>query len=191
MAELVLASQSPRRRELLKLIKEDFVICPDDSPEIVDEKLSPWELVLNLSMVKCINVSEKFSDDAVVIGADTVVAIDDTILGKPDSVEDAYSMLKSLSGNKHSVYTGVSVMCRKTGKVINFYEKTDVFFYELSDEEIKKYIETKEPMDKAGAYGIQEKGGLFVKKVDGDYNNVVGLPVARLARILNNEFDLN
>ena len=191
MAQLVLASQSPRRKELLKLISEDFTICPDDSPENADESLLAHDYVLTLSMEKCMNVAEKFDDEAIVIGADTVVVADGKILGKPQSEDDALNMLKALSGNIHSVYTGVTVMSRGEHKVISFFEKTDVHFYELTEEEIKRYIKTKEPMDKAGAYGIQEKGALFVKKIDGDYNNVVGLPVARLARVLNEEFNLN
>lgn len=191
MAKLVLASKSPRRKELLRLISEDFIICPDDSPENADESLSPNEYVTALSMEKCMNVAEKFDEEAVVIGADTVVVANGKILGKPASEEDAGEMLKILSNNMHSVYTGVAVMCRAKNKLISFFEKTDVYFYELTEDEIRNYIATKEPMDKAGAYGIQERGALFVKKVDGDYNNVVGLPVSRLARILKEEFYLN
>jgi len=191
MAELVLASQSPRRNQLLKLISEDFIVFPDDSPENADDTLAPHEYVSALSLTKCINVAEKFDEKAVVIGADTVVVLNKKILGKPLSEEEAETMLKELSGNMHSVYTGVTVMCKAQNKVISFYEKTDVYFYGLSGEEIKNYVATKEPMDKAGAYGIQEKGALFVKKIDGDYNNVVGLPIARLARTLRDEFNLN
>ena len=190
MAELVLASQSPRRKQLLKLISEDFVVFPDDSPENADESLTPQEYVSNLSLTKCINVAEKFDEESIVIGADTVVVFNKKILGKPLSEEKAENMLKELSGNMHSVYTGVTVMCKAQNKVISFCEKTNVYFYGISEEEIKKYIATREPMDKAGAYGIQEKGALFVKRIDGDYNNVVGLPIAKLARILRDEFDL-
>lgn len=189
MNKLVLASQSPRRKELLKLISDEFIVHPDNSPENADKTLSPHEYVSVLSMEKCMNVAEKFEEDAVVIGADTVVTAEGRILGKPSSEENAVSMLKALSGKVHSVYTGVTVMCRAQSKVITFYEKTDVHFYELTDAEINSYVATKEPMDKAGAYGIQERGALFVKKVDGDYSNVVGLPVARLARILRDEFN--
>lgn len=191
MSVLVLASQSPRRRELLKLITEDFIICPDDSPENASLGLKPCEYVSVLSKEKCLNVSKKFSDDSIVIGADTVVVSKGEILGKPSNEDEAKNMLKMLSDDFHTVYTGVCIVRKSDNKCISFFEKTDVYFYKLSDDEISRYVQTKEPMDKAGAYGIQEKGALFVKKVEGDYNNVVGLPLARLARVLRDEFYLN
>ena len=189
MSELVLASQSPRRRELLKLISDNFTVFPDDSEENAPLSLAPDKYVLKLGLDKCRNVAAKFPDTSIVIGADTVVALDGKIFGKPRNKQEAENMLKALSGNIHSVYTGVTVMQKSEGKIISFCEKTDVCFYKLSDEEIKRYIETNEPMDKAGAYGIQGKGALLVEKVSGDYNNVVGLPVARLARIFRDEFN--
>lgn len=190
MSKLILASQSPRRRELLKLICEDFEIRPDNSPEKADKSLPPHEFVSALSMEKCKNIAKVSDENKIVIGADTVVAAEGKILGKPSDRQDAENMLKLLSGNIHSVYTGVTVMCRAKNKTVTFFEKTDVYFYELSEDEIKSYVRTNEPMDKAGSYGIQGKGALFVKKIDGDYGNVVGLPVARLARVLREEFNL-
>lgn len=189
MAQLILASQSPRRRELLKLISSDFIVCPDDSLEKADSSLSPDKYVLKLAADKCKNVACMFPDTSIVIGADTVVALEGKIFGKPHDKQDAENMLKALSGNKHSVYTGVTVMQKSENKIVSFCEKTDVYFFKLDDEDIKRYVLTGEPMDKAGSYGIQEKGALFVEKICGDYNNVVGLPIARLAKILKNEFN--
>ena len=147
------------------------------------------EIVCCLAEQKCFNVADKFDDEYIVIGADTVVAADEKILGKPKDEDEAKKMLRFLSGRCHSVYTGVCVMQKSVKKAVTFFEKTDVYFYDLSDEEINRYVATGEPMDKAGAYGIQEKGGLFVKKTVGDFNNVVGLPAGKLFKILKKEFD--
>lgn len=176
---IILASQSPRRYELMKLTGFEFVVKPSEADENISEKLSPEETVKVLSMRKALVLK---NDDDIIIGADTVVAIDGEILGKPKDKEEAFCMLKKLSGRTHSVFTGVTVL--KNNKSETFFEETKVTFYDISDEEIKNYVETKEPLDKAGAYGIQEKGGLFVKKIDGDFNNVVGLPMSRLFRVL-------
>lgn len=176
---LILASKSPRRKELLSLITEDFIIKTADVDETLPAKITPSRAVEYLSRIK----ADPFkSDEDIVIGADTVVAVDDTILGKPADRENAFSMLKLLSGKEHSVFTGVTVI--KGEKSSTFSVETRVKFYNLSDEEINAYINTGEPFDKAGGYGIQGKGSLLVEKIDGDYFNVVGLPVSRLNRCL-------
>lgn len=176
---IILASQSPRRQELLKLITSDFEIKVSNVDEILPDKIMPKEAVMYLSKIK----AEPFADsDDIVIGADTVVALDGKILGKPKSEENAKEMLKFLSGRTHSVFTGVTLASDKKTKT--FAVETKVKFFELTNEEIDAYIKTKEPFDKAGAYGIQGYGSLLVEKIDGDYFNVVGLPVSTLAREL-------
>lgn len=178
---LILASQSPRRRELLKFICEDFIIKSTDVDETLPDGISPEDAVLYLSKIK----AEPFrSEENTVIGADTVVATDGKILGKPSDKNEAISMLRALSGKTHSVFTGVTII--KGSKEESFFCETKVKFYELSDEMIDSYIKTNEPFDKAGAYGIQGYGCLLVEKIDGDYFNVVGLPVSRLNRSLLN-----
>lgn len=176
----ILASKSPRRKELLKYITEDFTVKTADVDETLPENISPSDAVLYLSKIK----AEPFKNEKdIVIGADTVVAINGKILGKPLDTADAQKMLRRLSGKTHSVFTGVTVI--KGGKETSFFCETKVTFFDLSDEEIENYIKTKEPLDKAGAYGIQGFGSLLVKKIDGDYFNVVGLPVSKLNRLLN------
>lgn len=176
---IILASQSPRRYELMKLTDFEFIVKPSDADESISGNLSPQEIVKELSFRKAKAIQ---SENDIIIGADTVVSIDGEILGKPKDKNDAYNMLKKLSGRTHSVFTGVTVL--KNEKTETFCEETKVKFYDITDEEINSYIETKEPFDKAGAYGIQQRGGLFVEKIDGDYNNVVGLPMAKLLQVL-------
>ena len=176
---IILASASPRRRELLSYVCE-FEVRPTDCDESCDIA-SPEEFVRELSRRKALACAAEAGD--IVIGADTVVAIDGEILGKPKDAEDAKNMLRKLSGRTHSVFTGVTVV--KDGEAHTFAERTDVTFFELSAETIDRYVASKEPCDKAGAYGIQGKGCLLVEKINGDYFNVVGLPVARLSRLLN------
>ncbi len=176
---IILASASPRRRELLSQIC-DFTVMVSDCDEncsITD----PETLVCELSLRKARSI--KVSAEDIVIGADTVVAVDGKILGKPHSRQEAKEMLSALSGKTHSVFTGVTVV--KGSMVHTFTERTDVTFYELSEELIDRYVESGEPMDKAGAYGIQGKGCVLVQGISGDYFNVVGLPVARLYRVLD------
>ncbi|MGN0530280.1 MAG: Maf family protein [Eubacterium sp.] len=176
---IILASKSPRRQELLKLITEDFVVKSASVDEALPSGIEPCEAVLYLSRIK----AEPFkSENDIVIGADTVVALGNEILGKPENDEDAARMLKMLSGKEHNVFTGVTVS--KNGKSRSFYEKTAVKFFDLTNDEINAYVATGECSDKAGAYGIQGKGSLLVEKITGDYFNVVGLPVARLYREL-------
>lgn len=178
--KLILASASPRRKELLEKIGLPFEILPAKGEEIITKKL-PWEVVEELSFQKAKEISDLQTENCIVIGADTIVARDTKIMGKPKSEEDAFAMLSDLSGDQHQVYTGVTLI--KTGeetKTVTFAEKTEVFFYPMSEREIRDYIATKDPMDKAGAYGIQGDFAIHVKKIDGDYYNVVGLPIGRL-----------
>lgn len=179
---LILASKSPRRIELMTLAGFDFLSVPAVKEEKITGGTSPSDAVLMLSRQKAEEIAEKYPYNTV-IGADTVVALGNEIMGKPENEQDAFNMLKKLSGKTHTVLTGVCVI--SPDKQINFYEKTEVEFYPLGDDEIRQYIASGEPMDKAGAYGIQEKGAMFVKRINGDFYNVVGLPVARLARELN------
>lgn len=171
MRQIVLASGSPRRHELLKYIVEQFEILPSDIEEIAEG--SPKEQVIKLALDKAGDIAGK-RPDAVVIGADTLVAIGDMVLGKPKDKADAARMLKQLSGNTHCVYTGLAVIA--DGKVETRCVATEVKFNEMSDDEISEYIDTGEPMDKAGAYGIQGYGGKFIDRIDGCYFNVMGLP---------------
>ncbi|MDE7399792.1 MAG: Maf family protein [Oscillospiraceae bacterium] len=180
---MILASQSPRRRELLGFICSEFEVIPAVGEEIIPEKATPAEAVLALSRQKAEEIAAKFPNETV-IGADTVVSIDGEILGKPRDEQDAVDMLKRLSGRVHSVFTGVCVVF-PDGRAENFAEETKVEFYPLSEREIADYIATGDPMDKAGAYGIQERGAKNVKGIVGDFYNVMGLPVSRLYRILN------
>ena len=170
----------------MSLITEDFRIIPAKSEEVLPEKISPEDAVVLLSEQKAEEIYRENRGE-IIVAADTVVAIDGRILGKPADEKDAFAMLKTLSGRAHEVFTGVCVIFAN-GRKERFFEETKVEFYELSDGEIAEYIKSGEPMDKAGAYGIQGKGALLVKRIDGDYFNVVGLPVARLLRVLKGEF---
>ena len=178
--KVVLASASPRRKELLSLIFNEYDIRPADCDEALPEGIKAQEAVEYLSLIKNKATVEICDKKSLVISADTVVAVDGEILGKPQDKEDARRMISLLSGREHQVFTGVTLSLN--GKFKTFSEKTDVVFYTLTDKEIEDYISTDEPYDKAGAYGIQGKAGLLVKAVNGDYYNVVGLPVARLKR---------
>ena len=179
--KLVLASASPRRQELIQLLGLRAEIHPSGIAEDVTEA-DPSLLVQKLAFRKAEDVAKQYPKDYLVIGADTVVFFEDRILGKPKNEEDAYRMLSVLSGRTHRVYTGVSLHFQ--GKKMGFYEKTEVQFARLTEREIWDYIESKEPMDKAGAYGIQGRFAPFVKGIAGDYYNVMGLPLARLYQAL-------
>ncbi len=189
---IILASNSPRRRELLEMIGLKFDIIADNTPEPMNCDKAPDEIVCELAEFKGNNVSKKLesAEGAIIIAADTVVAVDNEILGKPSDTQDAMNMLLKLSGKMHCVYTGVYVLDTDTDKRISFYEKTEVFFKKLDIDEINDYINTREPLDKAGAYGIQNLGSLFVEKINGDYFNVVGLPLSRLGRVLKEDFGI-
>ncbi len=176
MKHIILASASPRRKEILELADLKFDIMPSDAQEITT-KTVPNEVVMELASIKAKDIYEKSEKQSMVVGADTVVAYQGQILGKPADKADAKRMLTMLSGQTHEVYTGVCVI--EDGKTKTFYEETKVTFYEISDEQIDHYIKTGEPMDKAGSYGIQGKAAVFIKGIEGDYYNVVGFPIAR------------
>ena len=180
MKHLILASGSPRRRELMSQVGLDFTVVTSDADENIRE-MEPEDYVRELSSIKAQSVLEQYADKddpVIVIGADTIVYHKGEILTKPKDEEDAFRILKSLEGQIHQV-----TIC-STHKNVSFYEKTDVWVYDMTDEEIRDYISTGEPMDKAGAYGIQGKFAAYIKGIEGDYNNVVGLPVARLVHEL-------
>ncbi len=180
--KIILASNSPRRKELLKQADIDFEVISADVEEVTD-KTNPKDVVEDLSFIKANAVANKYPGRTI-LAADTVVAFQGKILGKPVDEQDAYKMLSMLSNNTHEVYTGVTIISDE-GVVNTFSECTKVTMYDNSDELIDMYIKTKEPMDKAGSYGIQGKGAVLVKEIQGDYNNVVGLPLAKVFRTLN------
>ncbi len=181
MKKLILASASPRRRELIKLISDNVLCVSSGEDETLPDGISASETAQFLARLKAQSVVKAYPEDFV-IGCDTVVVLEDEILSKPVDEEDAFNKLRALSGKTHKVVTGCALI--KGEQIHTFSETTQVEFYPLSHEEIRRYIATKEPMDKAGAYGIQGAGSLFVKGIQGDYFNVVGLPVARLSREL-------
>ena len=179
MKKIILASASPRRRELLSLADIKYSLCIKNVDETVPEGLTPEEGAEYTAEQKTLPVSEA-NPDAIVIGADTIVVQDGEIFGKPKDEEDAKRMLIRLSGKEHQVITGV---CLAAGDVkVKFHETTTVKFHKLEREEINRYVKSGEPMDKAGAYGIQGRGCLLVESIDGDFYNVVGLPIARVVR---------
>ena len=186
--KIILASKSPRRKELLELLNVDFEIISADIDETIDPTLPISDEIARLSFEKACEVAKHISDDAVIISADTIVELNGKVMGKPKDELDAAKMLKSLSGNTHNVLTAVTVM---RGKKHNTQVVTTaVTFRKLEDTEIFDYIKTKEPMDKAGGYGIQGIASKFVSRIDGDYYSVVGLPVCTLSVMLK-DFDIN
>ncbi len=190
MKRLILASASPRRRDLLWQIGWQPEICPGTGEENPREEL-PEEMVKELSRAKCLEVAGKTQGEALVLGADTVVSQAGEVLGKPKDAEEAARMLKSLQGNTHQVFTGVTlaeVLEGGIGRIVTFAERTLVELYPMTQEEIQEYISTGQPFDKAGAYGIQGYFARYVKRIDGDYNNVVGLPVAALYQNMARHF---
>ena len=182
-SRIILASASPRRQELLTQIGLPFEVCPSEWEEVTDKEL-PEEVVQELSYHKAMEVYERnvTEEGTVVIGADTIVACGGQILGKPGTRERAEEMLGKLQGGTHQVYTGVAFVWKEKGRTetAGVYECTDVRVYPMTEEEIRCYVETGEPMDKAGAYGIQGGFAAFIQGICGDYNNVVGLPVSRV-----------
>lgn len=178
--KIILASASPRRKELLGKTGLKFEIIPAKGEETVTKTL-PWEVVEELSFQKAKEIADIQTEDCIIIGSDTIVAKGEEIMGKPKDEADAFRMLSEIAGNVHQVYTGVTLI--RTGvdpKEITFAEKTEVHLYPMSEEEIKAYIATKDPMDKAGAYGIQGDFAIHVKGIEGDYYNVVGLPIGKV-----------
>lgn len=180
---VVLASASPRRRELLEMLGvKDFVICPAKGEEKLAFEQSPDNIVCSLSAAKAQEVRESCGDDDIIIAADTIVWSDGSVFGKPETENEAKLMLSSLSGKSHEVYTGVTVI--KGDKIISEAECTKVHFRKLEEAEIDAYVSSGEPMDKAGAYGIQGKASLFAEGIEGDFFNVMGLPLCRLGKML-------
>ena len=178
--KLILASASPRRKELLAKTGLSFDIIPTKGEETIT-KIIPAEVVMELSLQKAKEIADLQTEDCIVIGADTIVAKGDTIMGKPKDEADAFRMLDMISDDCHQVYTGVTII--RTGEqaeTLTFAEKTDVYLYPISEKDIRAYIESGDPMDKAGAYGIQGDFAVHVKGIQGDYYNVVGLPIGRV-----------
>lgn len=178
---IILASQSPRRKELLQRILPEFKIVPAEIDEKVSESDTPVEYVQKMAREKAQQVAKNHPND-LVIGCDTIVTLDNKILGKPASREDGFNMLTELSGKTHAVYT--SIVLLKNNQELATTVPAKVEFYELSDQEINSYLETDEYIDKAGAYGIQGQGALFVKQIEGDYYSIMGLPIGTLYRML-------
>ncbi len=181
MKKIVLASASPRRKEILEQIGLSFDIIPSTCSEVITKNI-PKDIVEELACQKAQEIFEKVGESSIVIGADTIVVSNNKIMGKPKDEEDAFNMLNELQANTHVVYTGVCVFVKENEliKKLVFSEATNVSMYPISKKQILDYIATKEPMDKAGAYAVQGKFAIYIKKIDGDYNNVVGLPIARL-----------
>jgi len=187
--QVILASGSPRRKELLKLIGVEFEIITSNKEEIITST-NPEEVVKELSMMKAEDVAEGISGPALIIGADTVVAHNGRILGKPKDREDAIRMISSFAGDEHYVYTGVYIIKKEADgsvKNISFAEGTKVTVYPMTEEEIKRYADSGEPMDKAGAYAIQGLFAPYIKRIEGDYYNIVGFPIAGIYQRLKAE----
>jgi septum formation protein len=181
--KIILASTSPRRKELARTMGLDFEIVPSNYEEDMTKKLKPKEMVLEFSEGKASDVAKKFTE-GIVIGVDTIVVFNGKKIGKPKSDEQAFEMLKSYSGKKQQVYSGVCLIDCKTKKKIKDFEVTEVYFKKLEDEEIRNYLKTGEHKDKAGAYGIQDLSSIFIKKINGCYFNVMGFPIYNIYKNL-------
>lgn len=189
---LILASKSPRRKEILQDAGLDFEVIVSHTDESVPAGTLPFDAVMQISQRKAQAVKNVLGDKAknkIILSADTVVVIDNEIIGKPKDQEDAFSILSRLSGKRHVVYTGFTII--KDDFLYSDFESTNVYFRQLSDREIMSYIKSGEPMDKAGAYGIQHKGALLVNKIHGDYFNVVGLPINKIAVTFYEKLGIN
>lgn len=187
---IILASASPRRKEILENVNVKFTVVASNIDEVILDNEPPKELVMRLAFEKCMDVAKK-NEDALVIGADTIVVMDDQILGKPKNEEDACNMIELLSNKKHQVITGISLINLSLDKKVIDYVVSEVTFKDLSKETIRDYINTKESLDKAGAYGIQGYGSLLVESISGDYFNIVGLPISRISDLLKEHFNVN
>lgn len=175
--ELILASGSPRRQELLRMLGLIFSVHAPEIEENISQNESPEKIVIELSKQKALHVA-KFHANAYVVAADTIVLLEGRILGKPNDENDAFNMLQALSGKTHEVFTGYTIVAKPENESASGYERTAVTFHELHATEIHAYIASKSPLDKAGAYGIQDAGALFVKRIDGCFYNVMGFPLA-------------
>lgn len=185
---LVLASQSPRRKHLLSMLGWTFSVCPCEKEEVIPPNVSPAQVVMALATQKALFVAQK-QPEALVLAADTVVVLDDVILGKPRDDNHAIEMLNTLSGRSNTVYTGICLANHTSGRIVTQVERSDVFFYPMSEQEIRRYVASGAPLDKAGAYGIQDDwGALFIERIEGDYYNVMGLPLHLLYKTLTQSF---
>jgi len=189
MKKIILASASPRRSELLKSMGFNFDIIPSEIDENIEDNLFSYEIIEKLAVEKAQNIAEQINYSAIIIGSDTVVVVDNKVLGKPKDKTDAENMLKNLSGRIHNVVTAIAIIDSETEKIVVESLTSKVKFRELSEIEIKNYVNTNEPMDKAGAYGIQGKASVFVEYIEGCYNNIVGLSTYKLALMLK-EFNV-
>lgn len=187
---IILASGSPRRKEILENTNLKFSVITSDIDERIFENEEPIQLVLRLAFEKCMSVAQNNPSD-LVIGADTIVVLDNEILGKPKNEEEAFNTLSKLSNREHQVITGMSIVNLENEKKIVDYAISNVKFKKLTDQDIKDYISTKEYLDKAGSYGIQGYGALLVEEIKGDYFNIVGLPISKLSDILKINFNIN
>ncbi len=190
MSKIILASSSPRRKELLEKYNLDPIIFKPDIEEKELDCEKPIQIAMSLAFEKAYCVSKYFKNDEIIIGADTIVVFENKVLGKPRDKEDAFRILSLLSGKEHHVITGLSLIQANSNLKIIDYEKTKVQFRELTKDRINRYIRTMEPMDKAGAYGIQGYGEMLVKGIEGCYSNVVGLPLGKLDYLLDRFFDM-
>ena len=188
--KIILASASPRRKELLKSLNLDFEAIHSEVEENLEEEAFSSDLIKKLALEKAMDVKKKVNFPAIIIGADTVVIIDNKVFGKPRNSEDAFRMLKNLNGRTHKVMSAIALVDNQSGKVLVDLVESKVTFKELTDKEIKDYIATGEPMDKAGAYAIQGLGSIFIKSICGCYTNIVGLSVYKLAEMLK-EFGIS
>ena len=188
--KMILASGSPRRKELLKMVIPEFEIIVSGAEENLVDELTPEEQATNLSYLKAKNVFDETKGDRIVIGSDTIVVKDGKIYGKPESPEHAKQMIKQLlSGDKtHYVITGLSIIIQKNGEYKEYktFDKTKIYFNDITDSEIEKWIETGKAMDKAGAYAMQDEFGVYVEKIEGNYSTVVGLPIHKVYEIIKN-----
>ena len=184
MTKIILASQSPRRKQLLEWAEVPFEIVVKETDETYPEELKAEEVAVHIARHKALAVQPIVPGNSIIVAADTIVVLNDRIIGKPKNREDAVAILQDLSGHKHAVITGVVI--RQQEKEISFADTTDVYFHELTKEQIEFYVDNYKPYDKAGAYAIQEWIGVIgIKSVNGDFYNVMGLPVSRVVRELN------
>lgn len=187
---IILASGSPRRREILANTNAKFDVLTSDVDERIFKFEEPTQLVLRLAFEKCMDIAIN-NPESLVIGADTIVVLDNEILGKPKNEDEAFDMLSKLSNREHQVITGMSIVNIENNKKIIDYTISNVKFKNLTDQDIRDYISTGECLDKAGSYGIQGYGALLVKEIQGDYFNIVGLPISKLSDILKANFNIN
>jgi len=189
--KIILASNSPRRKAFLEKYNIDLQIMKSDLEEKIDENEKPEQVVMSLAFQKAMDVASKISGDNIILSADTIVVFENEILGKPTSKADAKKMLNKLSGNKHKVFTGFCIMQVDKGLKVVDYAETIVHFKKIDKVMIDLYLDTEEYLDKAGSYGIQGFGELFVEKINGSYSNVVGLPIEKVYEVLYNKFNIS